>query len=107
VVVVSDDQLGLLEEDGPLCRCGRLADGLLDGVPTCGRCARLADRLFELAVGLEADPNADLIGYVVGEMTVTETAPWNPAYVLVAGGDPVRLSCRAAALVRARKTADK
>lgn len=36
--------------DEPRCSCGRLADGTLDGEPTCGSCARRAGRVFELDV---------------------------------------------------------
>lgn len=51
------------------------------------------------------DPNADLIGLTWpvdgGAITVTGSAAWNPAYVLV--DTPEGPSCRVAAQVRRRK----
>lgn len=53
------------------------------------------------------DRNADLVGYRIlcdggVVLTVTGTAPWNPAYMLVEGAGVS--SCRAAGLLRARLT---
>lgn len=57
------------------------------------------------------DPNVDLIGYTFTDaegrdLTVTETAPWNKQYVLVAGPSGFR-TCRSVGLVRARKQGEE
>lgn len=49
----------------------------------------------------DPDPNEDLVGFEFAGIRVTGTASWNPAYVTVE--TPSGPSCRAAALVRARK----
>lgn len=71
----------------------------------------LYDRAVELIEEAEADPNADLIGYVVvtesGGFVVMETSPELPSYVncdeLDPSGKKIGQTCRPAALLRQAK----